>query len=177
MKLNKYSKMIFNFFDENHLKLYNLAKKVMKNYYSIPIDIDDLISLVIYKFNTIEMEEMFYFSPQKMNAEQFIMSKAKYIMFDLCNFYANKNHAILNNYVDYNDEYLKENLQCNQDYYLCNNDDEVINSLTKQEFELLYDLKVKKQKRKDVARLYNLSLYRLKMLEIEIISKIKKQLS
>ena len=51
MKLNKYSKMIFNFFDENHLKVYNLAKKVMKNYYSIPIDIDDLISLVIYKFN------------------------------------------------------------------------------------------------------------------------------
>ena len=149
----------------------------MRNYYSIPIDIDDLISLVMYKFNTIEMEEMFYFSPQKMNIEQFIMSKAKYIMFDLCNFYANKNHAILNNYVDYDDEHLKENLQCNQDYYLSKNDDEVINSLTKQEFELLYDLKVKKQKRKDVAQLYNLSLYRLKMLEIEIISKIKKQLS
>lgn len=178
MNLNKYSKKIFDFFAEtsNYNKVLNLAKKVMANYYSIPIELEDLISLVMYKFYSLEMEETFYYKARHESTEFFIMSRIKYIMFDYCNFYSSKNFVILNNYVDYIDEIqANEREQCDFDYYFFKEHD--FDFLTKEEFSIIYDLVVNKKTKKFVAKKNNISVYRLKNIENNIMKKIRKNIN
>lgn len=168
MKVNKYNKLVLEFFDENKELIINTIKQIIKYYYSIPIVKEDIWSHLIYVFTSVDTETDFY--KNKISIEKFIMSRIKFIIFKYCNHYVNNKHKVLNNYISYNDENFNSNFACSIEHY---DQKEKFSFLTDLEFQIIYQIKVLKIKRKDIAKQHQISLSNLKNMEYLIMHKIK----
>lgn len=85
-------------------------------------------------------------------------------MLTYCNLYKTKNHQILNKFLKNKQIDVANN---SEDYKY----EDSFSFLTKQEFNVIYELFVNKRKRKDLAKEIKVSIYKLK--EIEYRAKIK----
>lgn len=166
MKYNQYQKSILNFFITNNDLIFNIARSIKLKYYSVPMEVEDLVLISMYQLNTLE-EETEYFK-LRIPMEKFIMSRIKIYMYMYCNEFCKGNHAILNNYIYTNEEELLGS--CNGDYYIY---EEQFNFLSPEEFSIIYDIKVLKLKRKIIANKHNMNLSKLRDKEFKILKKMK----
>lgn len=170
---SEYESKIKSFYIKEKKYLENLAKKIIKINYSLPLEADDLISYSFYILLKPEYK-IKYFSEKVKNKnytiELFIKSKLKFLMFSYCNLYKNKNHQILNFSLN-----LEENLKL-ENY----NDDftysyeELFNFLTLIEFNVMYDIYVNKIKKIQIAKKLKISKFKLNKIEYKAFQKINK---
>lgn len=88
-------------------------------------------------------------------------------MLTYCNLYKTKNHQILNNFLKNKPIDIAN---YSEDYKF----DDYFSFLSKQEFNVIYELFVRKRKRKDLAKEINVSIYKLKEIEYRAKTKLSK---
>ncbi|MGL5204956.1 MAG: hypothetical protein ACRC9F_02585 [Metamycoplasmataceae bacterium] len=97
-------KIIRKLYIKNNDMFRKNAYYILKKFYSIPVDENDLILDCLQKL----LKKAKVFKPTKqLTLEQYLLSNVKYIMFSYCRSFTRKNSAILNNYLDFD---LVENL-------------------------------------------------------------------
>ena len=99
------------------------AKTILKKFYSIPLEEEDLISECLHQL----MSKAKKYTPTKE------ISLEKYVMYSYCRTYIRKNNCILNNYLDFS---LVENIH-SQTY---NSSELNYNFLTKFQLEIIDEL-------------------------------------
>ena len=174
MKLNQYARGVLAFFRSHQPFVVALAHRIIRPYYSIPLEPEDLISQALYRLLALEMEERFYFQAAPRHPlEHFVRYQLKYAMFDVCNLYTRKNHQIMNNYIAIpdNESPALPASACAADYYFSA---EPLACLSAREFAILYELKVIKYPRREVAKRHHLSLANLHHLEVALVQRIKR---
>lgn len=171
-KLNVYATKLLNFFETNKNLIQAIAQNCLSKYYSLPIDLDDLICFTFHEFSSVEMETIYYSFKGKISFDKFILSRIKIVMFKICNLYIWKNHKIMNNYISFDEKIDQSTTFCGPNYYV--EEDNELKFLQPFEFKILYDLYVNKFSHKEVAKKYGLVLWRTKVLEGKIIRNIKK---
>lgn len=97
-------------------------------------------------------------------------------MLTCCNLYKNKNHQILNSLLIKKSTYTKDenDLSTSNENY---QNEDVFSFLSKKEFYIIYELMVRKTKRKILAKKLNLSIYKLKEIEDRTKLKLSKNLN
>lgn len=78
----KYPQIIHKFYLNHYNEIVIIAKKIISNYYNLSITYDDLISLFYLKIMDIDTQTEYY--KNKQNIEQFIFSRIKYYMLNIC---------------------------------------------------------------------------------------------
>ncbi|MGL5617550.1 MAG: hypothetical protein ACRCWU_00630 [Metamycoplasmataceae bacterium] len=134
-------KAIRKIYIENNNMFIKNAHYILKKFYSIPIDENDLILDCLQQL----LRKAELFKPTKeLTLEQYLLSNIKYIMFSYCRSFTRKNSAILNNYLSFD---LVENyhsdtyksLEINYDF------------LTTFQYKIFNDLFIKNLSIKEVA--------------------------
>ena len=165
-----YQLIIKDFYLENYDKIVAVARKVKNIYYSIPLEIEDLILMSFYYFVSYEVQEEFY-NQRTESADKFFFSRLRYSMLTACNKYISSNHKIMNDYQELDDS-KSESLSCSSDYYLNLSKFEF---LTEHEFEVIYSIKVLKEPKKVIAKKLNTTMKHVKILEQQASEKIFKE--
>ncbi|WP_022934536.1 hypothetical protein ACJA28_02135 [Mesomycoplasma moatsii] len=167
---SEYELEIHKFFVNQEFFIRNKAIKIKKIHYSIPLEIDDLISFSYFKMLESENKlKYFELKNKNENIEIFFKSRVSAYMWTYCNIYKSKNHQILNNSItnENNDVELDSKTE-NYNY------EEIFNFLTSEEFNVIYEIYVNKLKRKDIAKKLNISKIKLKQIENNARNKICK---
>lgn len=137
-----------------------LANKVKYTNQNVPLEVDDLILFSFYKLLESE-NKLEYFGnlsiDQNFNIENYFARKIWNYMRTYCNIYKSKNHQVLNLslLIDNCEENLSEN------YYY----EDLFHFLTKEEFDVMYELKVNNLKRNQLAKKMNITVYKLNIIE------------
>lgn len=97
--MNHITKIIANLYVRNTKIFQAQAYSVLKHFYSIPIEVDDLILECLQQL--IWKVDKFDLKPNN-SLEKYLLSNIKFVMFSYCRKLVRKNDAILNNYVDFN---------------------------------------------------------------------------
>jgi hypothetical protein len=99
------TKMVMIMYRTNQQVFKNTARFVLRKFYSIPVEEDDLILGCLQQL-IIKGKE---FKPtEQYSLEKYLYSNIKYIMYSYCRTFTRKNNVILNNYVDFD---LMENFK------------------------------------------------------------------
>lgn len=166
-----YEKKLYLHFKNNQKSIEKLAQKILKNFYSIPLEKEDLISYCYFELSQPENKIKFYQTNNDVNKlNDYISKKIFSIMFNYCKKYTSKKHQILNNFVSFDDEIEKNSKIKNIDYSY----EELFSFLTEEEFFVIYEIYVKKNKRTNIIKNYNLSKNKLNNLEMSARKKISK---
>lgn len=126
------SKIINNFYINNLDIFKRNAHYVLKIFYSIPADEDDLISECLQQ---LLRKAKIYIPTIELSMENYLLSNIKFIMFTYCRSLSKKNNAILNNYLNFE---LVENI-CSNSY---NSWEINLGFLTKTQREIFQDIYV-----------------------------------
>ncbi len=130
--------MIITSMYKTHKTLFKYhAKTILKKFYSIPLEEEDLISECLHQL----MKKAKKYKPtEEFSLEKYLYSSIKYVMYTYCRSYIRKNNCILNNYVDFS---LVENIESKTYYSLELNYDfltkfqsEIINELYSNDFNI-----------------------------------------
>lgn len=166
MSSKEYQKIISNFYVKYFYDVNYIAKKIIKQYKYLPLEVEDLVSHTFLKL--LSEGIMLEFVNSKISIEQFIFSRIKFYMWNYCNkFLSKKRFAILNNYKSIEDE---NGFSCNANHYF---DHQFNFYLSDEEFNVLYSIKVDKLSRKTLARELHLSINKIRKIELDIFKKIK----
>lgn len=135
------SKIVETMYKNNKSVFTKNANFVLKNFYSIPLEREDLI---LYCLQELISKGKTFIPTEKYTLEQFLFSNIKYIMYSYCRLYTNNGNKILNNYVDFDSV---ENF-----YSQAYTSVEInFNFLSKYHRDIIEDLYVKKMTSKEVA--------------------------
>ena len=173
MKLTKsdYEKRVLKFFIEFKSYIENQARKIKNIHFSIPLEIDDMLIYSYSKLLEPENKIRYYeLKNEDKNIDEFFKRKVVSFMWIYCNIYKSKNHQILNKSILFSerDDEVEGFVEENYKY------EELFNFLTSEEFFVVYEIYVNKLKRKHVAKIMNISIFKLKNIENEARNKINK---
>lgn len=161
-----FSKIITKLYMNNQMFFVRTAKRVLSNFYYVPLEIEDLISNCLQELILIAKKST---GKSDKSLEGYVFSHVKFIMYSYCRKYTNKNNGILNNYVDFDSV---------QNFYLIN--DESINLnfdyLTNYQQNLILDLFKNKISLKNVAKKNNTTSFLINKELVKIRSLIKIKL-
>ncbi|MGL4343229.1 MAG: hypothetical protein ACRCRZ_01485 [Metamycoplasmataceae bacterium] len=104
--MTNFQKKTLKFLYKNYYQdLIKIAKNILKqNYYSVPLDPDDLVSYSTFEFTSKWLSN---FNPAfQIGFKEYFFIKNKFLMLNYCSKFASKNHQILNNSNTFNDDIL-----------------------------------------------------------------------
>lgn len=162
--MKKYPQIVADFYTENVGLFFCIAYQVKMIYKAVPLEISDLVDYAVYCLYDLDIQTDFY--KERVSMKEFATNKLRYFMYSLCKTYTLQKHKIMNWYVEYDDAISS----CEFDHYEYQ---DLFGFLSEREFQIIYDLKVEKLRRKVVAKKYCLTLTLLKNIEMLILEKIK----
>ncbi|MDK2819484.1 MAG: hypothetical protein KFW07_01475 [Mycoplasmataceae bacterium] len=135
------SKIVETMYRENRPIFSKNANLVLRNFYSIPLEQEDLI---LHCLQQLISKGKNFIPTEEYTLEQFLFSNIKYIMYSYCRSYTNNGNKILNNYVDfdsvenfYSETYISTEIS--------------FNFLSKYHRDIIHDLYVEKMTSRQVA--------------------------
>ncbi len=159
------TKIITTMYRNNEKIFRNNAHFILKKFYSIPLDEDDLILECLQQL--MKKGKKFQPTPE-YSLENYLYSNIKYTMYSYCRSFTRKNNAILNNYIDFA---LMENFKSQSYHYSELN----LSFFTKLQKRILDDLYHGKLTIKEIATKNTTTSQLIKKQIIEIKKKIIKQ--
>ena len=159
-KKSNYEFNVQLFYKKKQEYIRSLSNKVKYTNPNVPLEADDLILFSFYKLLESE-NKLEYFGnlslDENFNIESYFSRKIWNYMRTYCNVYKSKNHQVLNLslLIDHCEENLSEN------YYY----EDLFHFLTKEEFDVIYELKVNNLKRNQLAKKMNTTIYKLSIIE------------
>ncbi len=159
-KKSNYEFNVKEFYKTNQRYIWYLANRIKYSNPNVPLEAEDLISFSFYKLLESE-NKLDYFKnlalDENLNIKGYFVRKIWNHMRSYCNIYKSKNHQILNTCILIEQS---ENIWSENYHY-----EELFHFLTKEEFNVFYELKVNKLKRKELAKIKNISIYKLHLIE------------
>lgn len=161
------AKIITTLYTQNKKQFRTTAYYILKKFYSIPIDENDLISECLHQL----IKKVENFQPiNEITLEKYLLSNIKFVMFSYCRSFTRKNSMILNNYVDFE---LVENYHSNTYKF---SEEITLDFLTKLQYEIFHDLYIDNLTIKEVAIKKTTTSHLIKNEIIKIKENIQKQI-